>query len=106
MDLVRGGIKIIEQPLGVKRSAGSGDGDEDFQSVIPFAPSMGRLMEANKFASALRQSSQLPDEPLQPHHRFFDVVEIRGVGAADETFAAITERRARDDGDLFFVQEF
>ena len=34
MNLVCGGIEIIEQSLCVKRTAGSGDGDKDFQSMI------------------------------------------------------------------------
>lgn len=55
MDLVRGGVEIIEQPLGVKRSAGSGDGDEDFQSVIPFAQSMAGLRMANKFGDTVKK---------------------------------------------------
>ena len=34
MQLMRGGINIIQQPLRIKRSAGSSDGDEDFQNMI------------------------------------------------------------------------
>ena len=52
MQLVRGGIKIIEQPLRIKRSTGSGDGDEDLQSMISVHAKYRGRKAANKFASA------------------------------------------------------
>ena len=35
MDFVLAGVEVVEQPLGVKRAAGSGDGHENSQ-CIPF----------------------------------------------------------------------
>ena len=56
MDLVLGRIEVVEQALRVKRAAGSGDGDKDFQVIEPFAPSMSQNAGANKFASAGKTS--------------------------------------------------
>ena len=53
---------------------------------------------------SLQTALQFPDEPLQPYHRFLDVLQVRRVGATHKTLAAIAERRAGNDSNSFFVQ--
>ena len=43
MEFVRGGINVIEQTLRIKRSAGSSNGDEDFQIMISLRTQYGGI---------------------------------------------------------------
>ena len=43
MDLVRGGVKIIEQPLGIERAARPGDGDKYSQDDEKLSRKMRRI---------------------------------------------------------------
>src|SRR5262245_22293792 len=52
MDFMRSRVEVIKQPLRVKRTAGPGDGDKDFQSSIRSLPVWVRVGWQTSFASS------------------------------------------------------